>query len=68
MVGSYAGNASTYFVVASTGNGIRTGDCPSDSGVELEAADSFLGEIKEMNRFEENDLDDEDGIEYSNGK
>jgi hypothetical protein len=28
--------------------------------------DSFLGKIEEMNRFEEKDLDDEDGEKYTN--
>jgi hypothetical protein len=28
--------------------------------------DSFLGKIEEMNRFEEKELDEEDGVKYSN--
>jgi hypothetical protein len=33
---------------------------------EIEEEDSFLGEIEEMIRFEEKELDEEDGVKYSN--
>jgi hypothetical protein len=36
----------------------------SEQGIEEE--NSFLGEIEEMSRFEEKELDKEDGVKYSN--
>jgi hypothetical protein len=32
----------------------------------MEGPVSFLGEIEEINRFEEKDLDDADGVKYNN--
>jgi hypothetical protein len=36
----------------------------SEQGIEEE--DSFLGEIEEMKRFGEKELDEEDRVKYSN--
>jgi uncharacterized phage protein gp47/JayE len=58
--------ASTHLALDSTGNGIQTGKTTSDSEGGTEEEDSFLGEIEEMNRFEEKELDEEDGVKYSN--
>jgi hypothetical protein len=33
----------------------------------LAGADSFLDEIEEINRFEENDVDDEEGVKLGFG-
>jgi hypothetical protein len=60
------GYHSTNLAVASTGNGIQTGKTTSDSEQGIEEEDSFLGEIVEMKRFEEKELDKEGGIKYSN--
>jgi hypothetical protein len=58
--------ASTHPALDSTGNGIQTGKTTSESERGMEGEDSFLGEIEEMNRFEEKELDEEDGVKYSN--
>jgi hypothetical protein len=36
----------------------------SEKGIDEE--NSFRGEIEEMNRFKEKELDEEDGVKYSN--
>ena len=38
----------------------------SDSEQGIEEKNSFSDKIEEMNRFEENELDEEDGVKYSN--
>jgi hypothetical protein len=38
----------------------------SDSEAEPVGADSFLNKIEELYRFEEKDLNDEDGVNYTN--
>jgi hypothetical protein len=52
--------------VATTGNGIQTGITTLDSEQGIEEENSSLGKIEEMKRFEEKELDKEDGVKYSN--
>jgi hypothetical protein len=57
---------STHIAVASTGNGIQTGKSASDPEEGIEGQYSFLDKIEEINRFEEKDLDNDDGKKYIN--
>ena len=58
--------ASTNFTVASTGEGIQSGESASESEAEVACADSFSCEMDELNRFEEGDLDGKNDNRFDN--